>query len=276
MARHDGLSIDIHHVPLAARSSECIFPSSALLINATVFAGCLSRFSVHLKLHLRQAGSQHHSAGPHAYMQPGLRCDLPGFPGRSQLLIHLPRRGDGRLRFGDGCRHRPQRHGDGFCFNCWPASGLPLGPGTTLTLTSSSPGGAILDLDMSANLISGLNNNTLHINNLTLVNLCSELESLSIDGNQVIHTLSSHIQPVMHYLPHTLPDRQPEAHQLSAGHIIPTLLACSHLQADNVTLTSSLPVMAFLRRYNLAQLSLVMENVTMLVPSRDVDFAANW
>ena len=114
--------------------------------------------------------------------------------------------------------------------NGWPASGISLGPGTTLTLTSSSPAGAVLDLDMSAHLIRGLTNNTLRISNLTLVNLCSDLDSLQINN----------------------------------------------YKANNVTATSSLPVMGFLRPYNEARVSLVMENVTMLVPSRDVGFAAYW
>ena len=64
----------------------------------------------------------------------------------------------------------------------WPASGLPLGPGTTLTLTSTSPAGAALDLDMNGNLISGLTNNTLRISNLTLVNLCSTVDMVMVPG----------------------------------------------------------------------------------------------
>ena len=112
----------------------------------------------------------------------------------------------------------------------WPISGISLGPGTSLTLTSSSPAGAVLDLDMSANLISGLANNTLRISNLMLVNLCSDLDSLQINN----------------------------------------------YKANNVTVTSSLPVMGFLRTYNEARVSLVMENVTMYVPSQDVGFAAYW
>ena len=66
--------------------------------------------------------------------------------------------------------------------NGWPASGISLGPGTTLTLTSSSPAGAVLDLDMSAHLIRGLTNNTLRISNLALVNLCSTIDVVIVPG----------------------------------------------------------------------------------------------
>ena len=113
----------------------------------------------------------------------------------------------------------------------WHTSGLPLGPGTTLTLTSSSPDGAVIDLNMNANLISGLNNNTLHIINITLVNLCSDFDSLSIDGNQASVIMSTlchlHFQPPMHYLPHhTLQGRQREA--LCRAYSVHTWLHCSH------------------------------------------------
>ena len=116
----------------------------------------------------------------------------------------------------------------------WPASGITLAPNTTLTLTST--GGGVLDMDMSAYLIKGLSGNTFHLNNLTLINLCSTTDFVSIP-NWFWH-------------------------------------------GNGVRMISALPILGLMRPFNpinsTRRLNLMVENVTMYVPRRDLEYMTYW
>ena len=63
----------------------------------------------------------------------------------------------------------------------WPSNGFTLSAGVSLELSSSSPDSGLLDLGMDRGLISAMGpENTVRINNLTLVNLCSAIDVLPV------------------------------------------------------------------------------------------------